>query len=341
VNNKKRFFNDKRAQAVGIVMAKMPTIVKVDEALRKMDNQIMNKAQVDSLLREYIKDDEVADYEALNEPGVQWEKQEEFMIALLKISSAKQKLSIWAFILEYPENYESLVANTKILKSACDEIFKNKLLENIFSYVLTIGNILNSGSPKGQADGFSLDILPKLNSIKDSNGKTVVHFICSLLKKEDENFENIKKNFPTVSEASKLAFAEVQSGLNKLKKDCRDQNAILQKITDKDEFVKKAEQLFEKYSKELEEADNKYIEAVKNFQNVVSFYGYGQNDSKYKNPEEFFGLLNEFLSDIDKSIPKTEPKKVFNRKHEVGKKVIENSNNMDALLKELKSRVNT
>ena len=47
------------------------------------------------------------------------------------------------------------------------------------------------------------------------------------------------------------------------------------------------------------------------------------------------------VNDVEKSMPKAEPKKVFKGKHEVGKKIVDNSKNMDAILKELKSKSNS
>jgi outer membrane murein-binding lipoprotein Lpp len=338
---KKRFLNDKRAQSVGISLAKIPPVVKVEEALSKMDSTILNHAQVSSLLREFITDEEIAEYEAQNEKGTIWEKQEEFIVALSKIESSKIKLSIWKFTYEYQENYEGIITVVKVTKSACKEIKENVYINKIFSYVLAIGNILNGGTTKGQADGFSLEILPKLNSIKDINNRNINQFICASIHKDDINIEGIKKQFTNLHEAAKVSFTETQGSLNRLKKELKEQTDNIQKLSNnKDLFCSKAKNLLEKYSKEVEELDKDYKENVEFVQNTISFYGYTQNDSKFKNPEEFFNLINDFINEIDRNIPKPEPKKVFNRKHEVGKKILENSTNMDALLKELKSRPN-
>ena len=51
------------------------------------------------------------------------------------------------------------------------EATKNENLKLIFSYILTVGNVLNGSSAKGQADGFNLDVLPKLLTIKDMNNR--------------------------------------------------------------------------------------------------------------------------------------------------------------------------
>lgn len=341
VNAKKRFFNDKRTQSIGIAIAKIPPINKVEIALTKMDATMLTRSQISALYKEYITEDEFAEYEALNEPGMVWEKQEEFMVGLHKIPFAKLKLGIWSFTFDYEENYEGVTSTISYVKLANDEIKNNEILKKLLCYVLTIGNILNGGTPKGQADGFSLDALSKLGSIKDTSNKTLTSYICGLIKKEDENFDNVKKNFPNLSEAGKISMAETQSSLNKLKKELRDQKANLEKISSLgDEFVKKATKTFDNFSSQVETAEKNFQDAIKHFQETALYYGYTANDSKYKNPEEFFNLINDFLNEVDRSIPKSEPKKVFNRKHEVGKKLVDNTNNMDNLLKELKSRSN-
>jgi hypothetical protein len=203
---------------------------------------------------------------------------------------------------------------------------------------LTIGNILNGGSQKGQADGFNLDILSKLNSIKDNSNKNMVQFICAKIKADDENFDGIKKQFMSLTEAGKNSFNETNSNLNKLKKELKDQNSNLGKLAGlNDEFYKKAKGIYEKYGSEVEIIEKELGENLKTFQQTATYFSYATTDSKYKNPEEFFALISAFLDDIDKFTPKTEPKKNFKAKHEMGKKVV---SNMDDVLKEIKSRSN-
>ena len=81
--------------------------------------------------------------------------------------------------------------------------------------------------------------------------------------------------------------------------------------------------------------EKELVDNYKSFQSTSLFFGYSVTDSKYKNPEEFFSLINSFLDDIEKFTPKTEPKKNFKAKHDIGKKVV---SNMDETLKEIKSR---
>ncbi len=73
VNAKKRFLNDKRAQSVGITLANIPIISKVQEALETMNPTILSRSQIDSVFREFVTKEELSENESNNEPGSQWD----------------------------------------------------------------------------------------------------------------------------------------------------------------------------------------------------------------------------------------------------------------------------
>lgn len=238
-----------------------------------------------------------------------------------------------------------MTSNLSFIKSGLDEIKASDILKKLFSYILAIGNVLNSGTPKDRADRFNLDVLPKITSIKDTTNKNLLQYVCTLMKKYDENFENVKKNLPKLTEAAKISFSENQTMINKMKKDIKDNTNNLNKISVEDEFTKKIKSLIDKYNTDVEKAENNYANILKTAQDMILAYGYEQKESKYKNPEEFLALIDPFLNDVDKFTPKTDTKKKVDRKHEVGKKIMENivsqqSNNMEEVLKALKEKQN-
>ena len=291
---------------------------------------------------EYITEEELLEYESNNDETVIWEKQEEILINLHKINLSKVKLQIWVFMFDYEENYETITSAILSLKMACSEISNNIHLKKLISYILSIGNILNSSTVKGQADGFSLDVLSKISSIKDKNQKTLTQYICLKLKKEDETFENFKKSFLNVFEAAKISYQENNSNLNKLKKEVKDQISNLNKLSQNlDIFYEKAQTFLNKCLDQTSKLDLDLNLQISKFQELALFLGYQEKDEKYKNPEKLFELFVEFINDVDRSIPKDEPKKVFNRKHEVGKKIIENVKNpqFDSIFQEMKLKM--
>ena len=64
----------------------------------------------------------------------------------------------------------------------------------MLGYTLGIGNVLNGGTPKGQADGFELAVLGKLNSMKDNQNYTLLQYICKKICDEDEEFPQAVKD---------------------------------------------------------------------------------------------------------------------------------------------------
>ena len=90
--------------------------------------------------------------------------------------------------------------------------------------------------------------MTKMGQLKDSSGRNILGTICNFIKKEDENFENIKRDFPCLLEACKLSFIEISPSFNKLKKELALQGNILKKLVlKKDTFYDKAEKLFNIY----------------------------------------------------------------------------------------------
>lgn len=67
------------------------------------------------------------------------------------------------------------------------------VLKRVIEYALALGNILNGGTDKGQADGFAFEAIDKIFLIKDKTGKPAAHFICDQLKKENPECVTFKK----------------------------------------------------------------------------------------------------------------------------------------------------
>ena len=115
-------FTDKRAQSVGITIAKMPAVEKIALALQTMDGKVLQRNHTAALLREFITDEELSELQSMDEPGTIWEKQEAFMLALSKVELAKIKLNVWNYTFDFAENSENVrgpVKNLKAVKYKC------------------------------------------------------------------------------------------------------------------------------------------------------------------------------------------------------------------------------
>ena len=123
----------------------------------------------------------------------------------------------------------------------------------------------------------------------------------------------LKKATSLVSESgSGLSSQDIANGLKEALTIGAEKGCV--NLSKSDGFFKNAVIKLDEYSSKVERAEKEMAENVVNFQKLVTYYGYGANDAKYKNPEEFFILMNDFVIEVDKSVPKTEPKKVFKGK---------------------------
>ena len=55
---------------------------------------------------------------------------------------------------------------------------------------LAIGNVINGGTAKGQADGFDMGVVSsqKLSRLKDMQGETLMQYICKQVTEENPEF---------------------------------------------------------------------------------------------------------------------------------------------------------
>lgn len=115
------------------------------------------------------------------------------MIQCVQPSSIEDRLKVWSFKEQWAE--EKVVAETfhSRIMNAYKQIETNKYFLQIVGYTLSIGNILNGGTAKGQADGFDLPVLGKLVSMKDNTNQTLLQLICKKIYEQDPDFINEAK----------------------------------------------------------------------------------------------------------------------------------------------------
>nr|XP_046207878.1 formin-2-like [Oncorhynchus gorbuscha] len=100
----------------------------------------------------------------------------------------------------------------------------------VLGLILAFGNFMNGGNrSRGQADGFTLDILPKLKDIESSdNCQSLLSYIVAYYLRnfdEDAGRETCVYPLPEpqdLFQASQMKFDDFQRDLRKLRKDLND-----------------------------------------------------------------------------------------------------------------------
>jgi len=335
---KKTFLDSKRAQEVGISRAKLPPIEAISKALITMDNRILNEDNIDALLLISITKEELDQYNNMLESEGVWEKNELFLIELNNIPNYKEKLKIWSNMFKYEFILPKISEAFNYMIPACKELKENKQFHKVLSAILSLGNIMNASTSKGQADGFSLDLLPKLSGIKDNSGRSILTFVCSLVYKEDKTFEGFKNKFPNLELASGYSMSETKKKLDELINMVTNVEKGLNALNTGDDFCNKANLSLSAALQKVEDLKKKEEENKKIYHETIKYFGYKEKDKYYEENGLFFKMLINFFKEINKQMPKLDVKKVLDQNRVMGKKVDQKSL-MNNLMSQLKQKV--
>lgn len=114
------------------------------------------------------------------------DRQEQFLWELSQIPQLEERIEAIILQATFPEKFYDIEQRLNTMLTTCKSLRHNKSLHWILSLILHVGNYLNGqSSERGQADGFGLDILPKLKDLKGKdNSTTVLNYVCrAYLKK--------------------------------------------------------------------------------------------------------------------------------------------------------------
>lgn len=96
-----------------------------------------------------------------------WEKPEAYFIKLVEPKSLESRLKLWRWKEDYPEDYARATEFNNNITAKYDVIHNDPTFLKLLGYILGVGNVLNGGTNKGQADGFDLAVLGKVHSFRD------------------------------------------------------------------------------------------------------------------------------------------------------------------------------
>jgi hypothetical protein len=221
----------------------------------------------------------------------------------------------------------------------CKELRENKHFHEFLAGILSLGNIMNGGTVKGQADGFSLDLLPKLTGIKDSLGHSILTFVCSITHKSDPTFEGFKNKFPHLEKAAGFSMSETKKKLDELNNMVDTVDKLLNKLNTQDEFIKRANNSLEG-AKQKVNGFKKQEEKNKDFYHeTIKFFGYKEKDKYYDENGLFFKMLLNFFNEVDKQLPKFDVKRVLDYQNRMVGKKVDQSAIMRGLMTQLKQKI--
>ncbi|XP_070590123.1 formin-2 isoform X2 [Erythrolamprus reginae] len=231
-----KLLSNKRSQAVGILMSSLHLDMKdIQHAVMNLDNSVVDLETLQALYENRAQSDELEKIEKHGKSSKEKEnaksldKPEQFLYELSLIPNFSERAFCILFQSTFSESISSLRSKLELLQKLCEILKSGSGVMRVLGLVLAFGNYMNGGNrTRGQADGFGLDILPKLKDVKSSdNSRSLLSYIVSYyLRNFDEDAGKEQCIFPLpepqdLFQASQLKFEEFTKDLRKLKKDLK------------------------------------------------------------------------------------------------------------------------
>ncbi|XP_046712251.1 formin-like isoform X1 [Silurus meridionalis] len=329
-----KLLDGKRSQAVGILISSLHLEMKdIQQAVLRVDNSIVDLETIEALYENRAQNDELEKIKkhCANSKEDEFkllDKPEQFLYELAQIPDFAGRAHCIIFQAMFLDSISSIHSKVEIISRVCKGLLNSDNIKEVIGLVLAFGNYMNGGNrTRGQADGFGLEILPKLKDVKsrDSRISLVDYVVLYYLRNIDKDAGTDKSIFPLPEPqdfflAAQVKFDDLFKDMRKLKKDltaCEKdvQNVCassleehLQPFKDKmDSFLTTAKA---KYTAE-EECLNT---AQKSFKEMATYFGLKpKSGDKEVTPEYVFLLWFEFCNDF-KSVWKRESKNISQEK---------------------------
>ncbi|KAL5009280.1 hypothetical protein ScPMuIL_014861 [Solemya velum] len=338
-----KLLDGKRSQTLGILVSSLRMdISDIENAILTFDTSQLDQEKLRAIYENRAMSDEMEKIKAHIEksPDLPLDKPEQFLHDLSLIPDYSERIFCFIFQQAFQESISVIDNKLNNLKITCETLMKGSTVRHILGIVLAMGNYMNGGNrTRGQADGFMLDILPKLRDVKSKDNRMnliqylVASYVAKYEKKEDSGTDKIKLPIPDtsdISQASLVNFEDIEKELRRIKKDFDSAeiraNKVIMSASEKDlqPFKDIMISFFTKGKQDLKEQEDNLAEGCKKFQDMVVFFCVKpKQGEKVVSPETFFAHWFGFCADF-KDLWKKEQQRIAKEKlREAQKKVKE------------------
>ncbi|XP_077320869.1 formin-1 isoform X1 [Lithobates pipiens] len=323
-----KLLDAKRSQAVGILISSLHLDMKdIQQAILNVDDSVVDLETLEALYENRAQKEELQTiskhYETSTAEDVKLlDKPEQFLYELSQIPNFTERSKCIIFQSVFAEGIGSVRRKIDIVIRACNGVTQMESVKDIMGLILAFGNYMNGGNrTRGQADGFGLEILPKLKDVKSrDNGVSLVDYVVRYYLRHFDNDAGTEKSiFPLLEpqdffQAAQVKFEDLDKDLRKLRKDlqvCEENTKLVIKDSPEDHlqpFKDRMTEFIQKAKEELKIEDGNLNKAKNSFEETIGYFGVKPKSSEKEiGPNSFFVVWYEFCSDF-KGIWKRESK---------------------------------
>ncbi|XP_061668294.1 formin isoform X2 [Syngnathoides biaculeatus] len=314
-----KLLDSKRSQAVGILISSLHLEMKdIRQAVLTVDNSVVDLETIEALYENRAQPEELekikTHYNTSQEEEVKFlDKPEQFLYELSQIPDFAGRARCVIFKAAFNDGLASIQHKLQILSCVSEALLEKDGVKEVLGLVLALGNHMNGGNRmRGQADGFGLEILPKLKDVKSRDNRiSLVDYVVSYyLENVDKNAGTEKSAFPLpepqdVFLAAQLNFEDLNAELRRIGRDLTGCENDVQKVcSDSPEehlqpFKDRMETFLLSARKEHLGASYQLMTAQKRFQDLCVYFGLKPKTGETEVASgHFFMLWFEFCADF-------------------------------------------
>jgi hypothetical protein len=311
---RRQLFSEKRRRQIWFMLALLPERGILPSAIAIMDDSVLEPERVELLcsnLPDNAEDQMLRSAPPLEEHEA-WDVPEDFMMMLIAVPDYQLRIRMWGFLNSFTTLYTGLETSLDEVRKACDALHGSSVLEKLLAVTLHVGNHLNGGTPRGRADGFDLEILPKLAKMKGCQKEfegTLLDFIVKQVEKDAPGeladlFDVDSGDFLAVRNAKRHRLPEVKSEVSALVRQAQEH---IQSIAATSPSTTRCDNCLHERKSQLESRLAKLQQLLDGFKDVEKKYtdlcAWFRLESSNLHPtDEFFGIWASFLADVQKAL---------------------------------------
>ncbi|KAM6956584.1 uncharacterized protein fmn2a [Aplochiton taeniatus] len=337
-----KLLNNKRSQAVGILMSSIHLDMRdIQNAILDMDNTVVDLETLQALYENRAQDDEMEKIQKHIKASTDktdakpLDKPEQFLYQLSQIPNFSGRVFCILFQCTFTECITSVGRKVEIMQRICQALKTGGSVSQVLGLVLAFGNFMNGGNrSRGQADGFTLDILPKLKDVKSSDNSQclLTYIVAYYLRHFDEDAGRDTCVYPLpepqdLFQASQMKFEDFQRDLRKLRKDlnaCAAETEKVCKVSSEEHlqpFKDKMAAFLSQAETELTTQEKQLADTLKSFVELAAYFSVKpKGGEKEVSPNALFSGWHEFSGDF-KEQWKKENKRILQERVKMAEEV--------------------
>jgi len=302
----------KRAHTINILITSRHLRIKdIKNTVYNLDMSIIDVETLKQIHEIAGTDDEIQAIDNFMSTGDHAElgKAEQFIFELSKIDHFNDRFKCIMFEVWSNEQMQTIESKLNNFQHMCEVLMKSESIQHILSIILALGNYMNGGNrDRGQADGFGLEILPKLRDVKSatSSSITLLHYIVQTyiqthIPNGIVSFDEVKKPLPEIGDleqASIVVLDDIDQDLKGLQEQIENCEKCADRIVSQHQepFKSHMKVVFSKISKEYQNQRDNLLECRQIFSDIQEFYCWRP---KTQQPiREFFNCWIPFCRDF-------------------------------------------